>query len=88
MTCPNTTSSIHGLRVVVLVSCLPVVTLGFGAALTHLLRDTAADDAPEAVTMPALDDTVRAVAQAAPEVESDAVPTPAQLATTARPNRS
>ena len=24
--------------VVVLVSCLPVVTLGFGAALTHLLR--------------------------------------------------
>ena len=26
--------------VVVLVSCLPVVTLGFGAALTHLLRTT------------------------------------------------
>jgi hypothetical protein len=25
---------------VVLVSCLPVVTLGFGAALTHLLRDS------------------------------------------------
>ena len=25
--------------VVVLVSCLPVVTLGFGAALTHLLRE-------------------------------------------------
>ena len=28
--------------VVVLVSCLPVVTLGFGAALTHLLRGTEA----------------------------------------------
>jgi hypothetical protein len=27
--------------VVVLVSCLPVVTLGFGAALTHLLREPA-----------------------------------------------
>ena len=31
--------------VVVLVSCLPVVTLGFGAALTHLLQ-AAADAAP------------------------------------------
>ena len=31
--------------VVVLVSCLPVVTLGFGAALTHLLR--APDDDPK-----------------------------------------
>ncbi len=30
--------------VVVLVSCLPVVTLGFGAALTHLLRDPAGSD--------------------------------------------
>jgi hypothetical protein len=29
--------------VVVLVSCLPVVTLGFGAALTHLLRTESAD---------------------------------------------
>ena len=39
--------------VVVLVSCLPVVTLGFGAALTHLLRLPAAE-APEAtVTTPA-----------------------------------
>ena len=33
--------------VVVLVSCMPVVTLGFGAALTHLLRATAAETAPE-----------------------------------------
>jgi len=32
--------------VVVLVSCMPVVTLGFGAALTHLLRATAAETAP------------------------------------------
>ena len=32
--------------VVVLVSCLPVVTLGFGAALTHLLRE---QPAPEEV---------------------------------------
>ncbi len=31
--------------VVVLVSCMPVVTLGFGAALTHLLR--VPEDAPE-----------------------------------------
>jgi len=30
--------------VVVLVSCIPVITLGFGAALSHLLRAT--DDAP------------------------------------------
>ena len=34
-------SAVHAIRapwpVVVLVSCLPVITLGFGAALTHLL---------------------------------------------------
>jgi hypothetical protein len=30
--------------VVVLVSCLPVVTLGFGAALTHLLRAEAGNN--------------------------------------------
>ena len=35
--------------VVVLVSCMPVVTLGFGAALTHLLRAPV----PEAVPDPA-----------------------------------
>ncbi len=56
--------------VVVLVSCLPVVTLGLGAALTHLLR--AADDAPEIVTIPALDHDTRTVTPAVPE----AVPTP------------
>ena len=32
--------------VVVLVSCLPVVTLGFGAALTHLLRNSARKTSP------------------------------------------
>ncbi len=67
-------SAAHATRspwpVVVLVSCLPVVTLGFGAALTHLLR--AADDAPEVVPIPALDDDARTVTPAVPE----AVPTP------------
>jgi hypothetical protein len=43
--------------IVVLVACLPVVTLGFGAALTHLLRaseplpDTAREAAPGPVTV-------------------------------------
>ena len=32
--------------VVVLVSCLPVVTLGFGAALTHLLRESVREVTP------------------------------------------
>jgi hypothetical protein len=50
--------------VVVLVSCLPVVTLGFGAALTHLLRDDVAQDVPEAVSIPALDDDAGTVADA------------------------
>ena len=47
--------------VVVLVSCLPVVTLGFGAALTHLLRTpeigrAAADLAPVSEAVPAVPD--------------------------------
>ncbi len=41
--------------VVVLVSCLPVVTLGFGAALTHLLR--ADPDGPSAAIPEALEAT-------------------------------
>jgi hypothetical protein len=49
---------------VVLVSCLPVVTLGFGAALTHLLRDDVAEDVPEAVSIPAPDDDAGTVADA------------------------
>lgn len=43
--------------VVVAVSCMPVVTLGFGAALTHLQRagepETAAEMAPAAAPQPA-----------------------------------
>ena len=60
--------------VVVLVSCLPVMTLGFGAALTHLLRsaDDVAEDVPDALSIPALDDDAGTVAV----VTADAVPTP------------
>jgi hypothetical protein len=39
--------------VVVLVSCLPVVTLGFGAALTHLLREPVPASAPDPEPVPA-----------------------------------
>ena len=46
-------------QVVVLVSCLPVVTLGFGAALTHLLH--AADEVPEVVHASTLDDDAETV---------------------------
>jgi len=69
-------SAAHATRapwpVVVLVSCLPVVTLGFGAALTHLLRDIAAEDVPEPVSIPVLDDDAETVTPTVPE----AVPTP------------
>ena len=69
-------SAAHSTRapwpVVVLVSCLPVVTLGFGAALTHLLRDTAADDVPDGVSIPALDEAAGTVAA----VTANAVPIP------------
>lgn len=69
-------SAAHATRapwpVVVLVSCLPVVTLGFGAALTHLLRDDVAEDVPEVVSIPALDEAARTVAA----VAADAVPPP------------
>ena len=61
-------SAAHATRapwpVVVLVSCLPVATLGFGAALTHLLRDDVAEDVPEAVSIPAPDDDAGTVADA------------------------
>ena len=40
-------SAAHAARapwpVVMLVSCIPVITLGFGAALTHLLREPVSD---------------------------------------------
>jgi hypothetical protein len=64
--------------VVVLVSCLPVLTLGFGAALTHLLRTTAspagvvpADDQPAADTPAAGSEPAAAVAEASPPAERD-----------------
>ncbi len=47
--------------VVVLVACLPVVTLGFGASLTHLLRApgeterVASESGPETAPVPALE---------------------------------
>jgi hypothetical protein len=70
-------SAAHATRapwpVVVLVSCLPVATLGFGAALTHLLRADVAEDAPEAVSIPVLDDDAGTVAA----VTADGVPAPA-----------
>jgi hypothetical protein len=74
-------SAAHATRapwpVVVLVSCLPVVTLGFGAALTHLLLT--ADDTPEAgYRMPeAVVETVADV----PGPVSVAVPPPVPLDT-------
>jgi hypothetical protein len=60
--------------VVVLVSCLPVVTLGFGAALTHLLR--AVGDVSDAVPIPAPEAVAEAVAQDTHETEPDAVSAP------------
>ncbi len=79
-------SAAHATRapwpVVVLVSCLPVVTLGFGAALTHLLRDSAAEDVPDDVPVGA---TVRALDEAAETVAAvtaDAVPIPVPEAVT------
>jgi hypothetical protein len=60
-------SAAHATRaprpVVVLVSCLPVVTLGFGAALTHLLRDGVPEVVPQVVPAAALDDDAETVAQ-------------------------
>ncbi len=45
-------SAAHAARapwpVVMLVSCIPVITLGFGAALTHLLKASVTDDATPA----------------------------------------
>ena len=57
--------------VVVLVSCLPVVTLGFGAALTHLLRqpdraEVEAHAAPPLLPEPAADAVLAVPTQIAP----------------------
>ncbi len=51
--------------VVVLVSCLPVVTLGFGAALTHLLREAVPAGVP---AVPAPDPGLNGHAHAAAEL--------------------
>jgi hypothetical protein len=63
--------------VVVLVSCLPVVTLGFGAALTHLLR---VPDEPPAAPQVVEEDQGEEESQQVPEIEPepvcDAVPAP------------
>ena len=50
--------------VVVVVSCVPVITLGFGAALTHLLRVPGDKSAPEA-QMQSLPEMVPAASTAA-----------------------
>jgi hypothetical protein len=60
--------------VVVLVSCLPVVTLGFGAALTHLLRvqkDVPAEPGPADAPGPLF--------APVPEPDGEPVPGPAQV---------
>jgi hypothetical protein len=63
--------------VVMLVSCLPVLTLGFGGALTHLLRAGHAA-APAAVDVP---DTVPAtVADSTPDTSADSTPAPKRTA--------
>ena len=61
--------------VVMLVACLPVLTLGFGAALTHLLRN-GHDPAPATATVAAIeaDTTLAAVADIAPDKPADTVP--------------
>ena len=53
--------------VVLLVACLPVVTLGFGAALTHLLRAEPATVTPAAIgTVTEPDTTDRTFIEARP----------------------
>jgi hypothetical protein len=59
--------------VVVLVSCLPVVTLGFGAALTHLLRVPDADGSEPAAEA---EETAPPGAASRPETVPSAVSSP------------
>ena len=80
-------AAVHAVRapwpVVVLVSCIPVVTLGFGAALTHLLRDAPAGDLlPFPGALPGDPGTVVEVTPAAdpgvtPEAALEVTPHPA-----------
>jgi len=65
--------------VVVLVSCMPVVTLGFGAALTHLLRP--APRTGQARTgAPGTDRATPHVSSATPQGTGAALPAPAERA--------
>ena len=50
------------------------MTLGFGAALTHLLHDTVAEDVPEPVSIPGLDDDAGTVAVGTPDAVRTPVP--------------
>ena len=73
--------------VVVLVSCMPVLTLGFGAALTHLLRS--AQPVPDtAVIIPdcvAPDASPAIVADVSPAITADAAAVTTQDASAAMP---
>lgn len=75
-------SAAHATRapwpVVVLVACLPVVTLGFGAALTHLLRAPAAPaDAPVPPGLDAAPAVRRAAGPGPPGTVPASAPVPA-----------
>lgn len=75
-------AAVHAARapwpVVVLVSCLPVLTLGFGAALTHLLAGADSPAGQEAETSPVPASQPAAAAEAPPRTERD-VSSPAAL---------
>jgi hypothetical protein len=64
--------------VTVVVSCMPVVTLGFGAALTHLLKDAPEDDLAAFPGMfPGdLETAVEVTPEGVPEVIPETVPGP------------
>lgn len=69
-------AAVHAVRapwpVTMLVSCVPVITLGFGAALTHLLRIPAEAESKDAVSA-----GPEGVSEGAPAGVSDPEPVPA-----------
>jgi hypothetical protein len=71
--------------VVVLVSCMPVVTLGFGAALTHLLRGRPAE--PETARRGVLGQGVEARPAIAPGIDRRHAQRPSGKRAPKRPNR-
>jgi hypothetical protein len=75
--------------VVVLVSCLPVLTLGMGAALTHLLRAGHPAEADETalVPAPAPGSEPAAPAKPSPRAERDASAVPAAVHPVRRTSR-